>query len=248
MGQDKYRSFVHLLSEHVDDVNAGRYLTDYLSSDTAAYTGRAFDTYGRDRRALSQDGTPTDANVVTGDDLIALTMLSIEIRGNTTSGVSPEAAIEFDRRQEDIRELLGKIPLDTELHSCSEEKARDLLLGKDSLGHRLWDLFLQILSEGQPRGKTTQKKVATFKLLARKRPHLFAIRDGDTSRMLGHPDKWWQYWWQALQESNHLVMKLESFRQQVPDAETLSLLRIADIIIWMKARGADKGVGALAAR
>jgi hypothetical protein len=35
---------------------------------------------------------------VTGDDLVAVMMLSIEIRGETGSGISPQAAIEFDRR------------------------------------------------------------------------------------------------------------------------------------------------------
>ena len=75
--------------------------------------------------------------------------------------------------------------------------------------------------------------VAVYKLLARKRLALFPIRDSVVSKALGQTAKlWWRPWWQALASAPDIVGRLAEIRE-VSGAGHLSLLRVADIVIWM---------------
>lgn len=74
-------------------------LAEYLHG----YDGRHFETYGQ------QDSSP---DRITPADLVAVTMLSMEIRRGTTSGFTPEQAVAIADDDEHITGLLQQIPAD----------------------------------------------------------------------------------------------------------------------------------------
>lgn len=81
-------------------------------------------------------------------------------------------------------------------------------------------------------------RVATHKLLARKRPQLFPIRDSVVEEALGlsgQNDPWWRPWWMALSTDDALVCHLHDIRH-LAGTPQLSLLRVADIVIWLRQR------------
>lgn len=86
-------------------------------------------------------------------------------------------------------------------------------------------------------------RVATHKLLARKRPHLIPIRDSVVeTALLPGVDEWWRPWWATLSDRPDLVVQLEELRAAA-EAGDRSLLRLADIAVWMWHRGADQVPG-----
>jgi hypothetical protein len=75
--------------------------------------------------------------------------------------------------------------------------------------------------------------VAVHKLLARKRLALFPIRDTVVEKALSQTAKlWWRPWWETLAAAPGVVAHLEEIRRR-SGAEHLSLLRVADLVIWM---------------
>lgn len=202
-----------LLTEICAD-DAADVLTRYL----AKFEGRFFDTYGRDGE---------DPDRITDTDLIAVGFLSIEIRYTTTSGFTPQHAVALSERADDITRLLRKIGADRELHTLDEDEVTERLDGgPDSPGEQLWRLLRDEI--GIPR-------VARYKLAARKRPHLLPIRDRVTEKALGAESQplWWRPWWEAMQDER-ITSTLGSLRTGEPAAAHLSLLRVADIVIWMR--------------
>jgi hypothetical protein len=194
-------------------------LNTYLNP-AMGYTGRVFETYG---------STRTDDFRITGDDLMAITMLSIEVRAKTNSGISPSAALTLEERTVEISLLLAQIPVHAQLHLLAQNEANELLLNQDSPGWRLWDVVLEALSDGG-----TSRPVATYKLLARKRPHLFSVRDSKTVKTLGNAGNWWANWRNALYNNPAIVTQLVGLRSTAgQNAGHLSLLRVADIVTWM---------------
>lgn len=181
------------------------------------YTGTAFDTYGHN-----------DPVWITSDDLIAVSMLSIQIREQSTSSLRPTSILALDAWGGRVTELLGGVPADRDLHTLTESEF-DRWLGPGSPGEELyWLLRKQV---GIPR-------VAVYKLLARKRLALFPIRDTVVEKALRQTaDPWWRPWWQALACDSEIVGRLEEIRQ-ASGASHLSLLRVADIVVWMAHRPA----------
>ena len=138
-------------------------------------------------------------------------------------GISPEQIlqIEHDRRQ--LSALLKDLPSDLDLHRLDgAEFAR--LLGPRSPASRLYVHLREAVGLG---------KVATSKLLARKRPRLIPIRDSATTDALGKQEEWWEPWWHALTDDDRAVKRLRSLRSEA-GTRRLSLLRTADIAIWMR--------------
>lgn len=76
------------------------------------------------------------------------------------------------------------------------------------------------------------KDVAKYKLLARKRPNVCPIRDKFVRIALGNPKGWYRSWFDAFQPQVGVTNKLEKLRTENSAAHHLSLLRVADIIIW----------------
>ena len=176
------------------------------------YTGAAFDTYGH-----------KDPAAITADDLIAVSMLSIQIREQSTSSLRPTSILTLDSLAARVTDLLGQLPADRQLHTLSEAEF-DRWLGPESPGDELYWLL---------RNDSSIPRVAVYKLLARKRLALFPIRDTIVEKALGQKaNPWWRPWWETLAGDPELVAHLREIRRR-SGAEHLSLLRAADIVIWM---------------
>ena len=176
------------------------------------YTGAAFDTYGRN-----------DPVRITGDDLIAVSMLSIQIRDKSPAALRPTSILALDRLAGAVTELLAAVPADRDLHTLSEAEF-DRWLGDGSAGEVLYWLLRK--QAGIP-------PVAVYKLLARKRLALLPIRDSVVSKALGQTAKlWWRPWWETLAGAPEIVARLQDIREASGSGH-LSLLRVADIVIWM---------------
>lgn len=80
--------------------------------------------------------------------------------------------------------------------------------------------------------------VIASKLMASKFPHSIPIRDGDVAALLNHPEKWWLGWHEAMQSSS-LRKRLSFFRDSI-GLQEVSLLRVADVALWMEAQRRKK--------
>ena len=203
----------------------------YLSSAGTGgrFSGRAFDTYG------ACDAHPDS---VTGSDLVAVTFLSMTV-GSTRSGITAEAAIALENHRHELNGLLARIDPSVELHQLDEASFDAMVNGSQAPGRRLFELLHEILRDGGSR-----RPVATHKLIARKRPGLFPIRDSVAASAVGLTgnSEWWRPWWEALRgpgedaEAADFVRRVERIRDKA-GAGHLSVLRTLDILIWMRDRG-----------
>src|SRR5207245_316233 len=105
----------------------------------------------------------------------------------TRSGIDPEAAIALESNSERLSAHLTRLPLNVELHQLTRRDADAVLLAPNSPGAILWELILDILTAGG-----TAKRVATSKLVARKRPLLLPVRDNKVVGRLGGGTRWWE--------------------------------------------------------
>jgi hypothetical protein len=76
--------------------------------------------------------------------------------------------------------------------------------------------------------------VVASKLMASKFPHSIPIYDNDVSALLNHPQQWWMGWHNAMQ-SPQFRQHLTGMRESLGLHE-VSLLRIADVALWMEAQ------------
>lgn len=184
------------------------------------FTGGKFETYAHMR---------SSPNEITGDDIAAVTTLAIRITLGGRSDIRPGHILALEERAADVRALLRDIPSARALNTLDGEEF-DRWLGEESPASQLHELLRRQV--GLPR-------VATYKLLARKRPHLLPVRDTKVEAVL-HPGEaaWWRPWWEELTSRTTLVETLGRVRE---DAEVghLSLLRVADICVWMWVHGVD---------
>ena len=184
------------------------------------YTGAAFDGFG--------ENNPVK---ITSDDLIAVTMLSIHIREKSTSSLRPSSILKLDSLADQIADRLGQIPTDRELHTLTPGEF-ERWLGPESPGDELYWLL---------RREASMPRVAVYKLLARKRLSLMPIRDTVVERTLFQTQgEWWRPWWEALATDPEMVCRLTQIRQR-SGAGHLSLLRVADIVLWMTSVPSDSG-------
>ncbi len=210
------RSFADRLRAALADTTESDPAVAVIRKYMRGFDGAAFNTYAAD---------PRNAHRITPADLVAVTFLSMEIRRGSTSGFTPKMSRGIETNADRISELLILIPPDRELHTVTADDYESWL-GEGSHADRLWRLL---------RDELNLPRVATYKLLARKRPHLLPIRDSAADRALGKPDSWWHSWWEALTTSADVVNRLECLRRDSGHAE-LSLLRTADIVVWMRYR------------
>lgn len=186
---------------------------------SGGYTGAAFDTYGHN-----------DPTRITGDDLIAVSMLSIQIREQGNASLRPSSIRTLDSLASSITELLAAVPADRDLDTLSEAEF-DRWLGPGSAGDVLYWLL---------RNQAAIPRVAVYKLLARKRLALFPIRDTVVEKALRQTaDPWWRPWWETLAAESAIVAHLDRIRS-LSGAGHLSLLRVADIVVWMTHRPAGQ--------
>jgi hypothetical protein len=183
------------------------------------FTGAAFDRFGHN-----------DPVGITSDDLIAVTMLSIHIRERSTSSLRPSSILALESLTDRITDLLSQVPADRELHTLAPDEF-ERWLGPGSPGDELYWLL---------RKGAAVPRVAVYKLLARKRLLLMPIRDTVVERALGQTqDEWWRPWWEALTTESEIVSRLAQIRQK-SGADHLSLVRVADIVLWMTHQSSEK--------
>lgn len=187
-------------------------LVDHYAN-SGEFTGGSFESYGTNY-----------PSTITADDLVAVSMLSIEIRLNSRSGITPVHAIALERRADEISELLSKVPHDIDLHTLDEDGYASIL----DQGGPAWSLY-DLLRD---KDVISLPNVATHKLLARKRPRLLPVFDSVIKRTL-NPTGAWDTWWTALNTRPELVARLDEIRIEA-NASQLSLLRTADVAVWMQ--------------
>jgi len=210
-------SFTARLLDQVSRSDSGKLLKDYLSDNVIdgrkPRSGRLFEKF------QEAENKPFE---VTTSDLLAVTQLSMKIGGYRNSdSISESAVIKlFDTKfQKKISKSLAKIKTTWRLETISPD---DFEIFNDGIG-KLWPIL---------RDEVGLKKVATYKLMTRKRPHLCPIRDSFAEQVLGHQKNWYSSWYGAFQPEIGVVAKLQTLRKNCPAARHLSLLRVADIIIW----------------
>jgi hypothetical protein len=169
------------------------------------YTGPTFD------RLAGGGDRPETVNRFTEDDLVAVTMLSVEVPARAAIAVLGLMA-------DEIQQLLSEIPSDVDLHEADPS-----LVAPDSPADRLWAQLESLEGVGW---------VTAGKLLARKRPRLIPVYDSVVRAAVGAPKRFWTWLHEQLQDAQ-LVEQIRAVRADA-DVEHLSLLRTLDVAIWMR--------------
>lgn len=225
MGQAtaKQQGFGARLRELLDgDVAAA--IRHFRDPEMAHFSGRRFDSVGP---------SETDPNCFEAADLIAVSTLSmpIGVSDQLNGGIRRHSVEWIHSNGSLIREFLERVP-NVGMEDLDSE-GFEAVLGDSGPATQLYNLMRRDASEGGAWMGVT----ATSKLLARKRPALIPIRDRVMATSLSAGKDWWRPWWEALQLSD-VRERIEEVRS-FANAGDLSLLRTADIAIWMRQRGLD---------
>ncbi|MGW4874340.1 DUF6308 family protein [Streptomyces chartreusis] len=189
-----------------------RYFGIGQPADAASFTGRRFEQLagGGDRPAV--------ANVVTADDLIALQTLSVMIPAQGALDLL-EGPLGLQ-----LSELLHEIPNHLDM---ADADACDL--APESPADAAWQLLTSQPGIGW---------VTAGKLLARKRPRLLPVYDQVVRCILGRPTSFWLDLHSALRADDRaLHHELLALRRSARVPDTVSALRICDVVLWMRHRG-----------
>lgn len=193
-----------------------RYFSPDPATGSPAFSGRRFESLGT--------GCPQgdDHNRFTPADLLAVQCLSVTVPIEVALDL-----LEGDLGQE-MTGFLSKIPTDVVLGT---EDARSLVEG-----NREADQAWHLLTAQDDIGWVTAGK-----LLARKRPHLIPVWDHVVQCALGRPDGAW-LWFDALLRADEAVVlrRLEDLQWQVGLPSAVSLLRVLDVVIWMRHRDSHR--------
>ena len=195
------------LVTHIHDENGA-----LVKSSLAAYfykkafTGSAFESFiGRDHFRF------------TADDLIAVSMLSVEVPGSAARWILGDGSATLSI-------LLQQIPPTLSITDSRADLER---------GGIAWQLWKHIFSR-YGIGETTASK-----LLATKRPQLFPIFDQHVAVALNlSPDNYWGPWQQFMRskESALCTTQLRLFADDL-GLSMVSDLRLFDVVVWMYQHG-----------
>lgn len=184
------------------------YLQQYFQGNGDDYTGACFERLG--------DGGDRDeiADVITAEDLVAVTMLSVRVRG--------EAALQIlEKNPQCFSTLLTKIPRHVDL---VDAELGDIA-APSSPAFVLWKELKKLPDIGW---------VTAGKLVARKRPRLIPVYDQIVREEVGHPSEFWVSLQEALAADGHaLHQKLLGIRRDSGVEEDISALRVFDVVTWM---------------
>ncbi|NKY38147.1 DUF6308 family protein [Cellulomonas septica] len=161
---------------------------------------------------------PAIANEFTAEDLVAVSMLSVDIGG--------DAALEILlHRRNRLHELLRQVSTDVSLASLPADS-----LGADWPVRAIYSELLAISGIGD---------TAASKLLARKRPHLVPVFDSvvDAELSLVKRRLWLSLhdWLNADGGAN--ATHLATLRGRAGLGHDISLLRVFDVLTWMVGKG-----------
>ena len=194
---------------YLDPKTAVPLVRKYYSESGVLYSGRKFETIcgGGDRKGV--------ANEITADDLVAVSLLSVNIPG--------EAAIQILESQRDVLTgHLKKIPTDVSLWDADDETVDDHL----SEAAKAWNVLKGINDVGW---------VTANKLLARKRPHLLPVYDRVVKAALQPKSKdfWIPLRNSLLANDGEAIERLELIRDRAGYGQEIPLLRVLDVAVWM---------------
>lgn len=198
----------------VDDADAVAHLEAYFTQRTStgapAWTGARFE-------ALAGGGDrPETADRLHGDDIVAVTLLSVSVPRDVVLPL-----LEGDLGKQ-IALLLARVPRQAAI-TDSDAAAH---LGEGQALWQAWDLL------NAQRGI---KWVTASKLLARKRPALVPVYDRVVRCAFGHPAHPWE--WLVVHFADHdadLAGRLAAVREQAGVDAGVSVLRVLDVIVWMR--------------
>lgn len=180
-----------------------------------AFSGSRFERFagGGDR--------PGVADEFTSDDLVAVTLLSVNVPGQAALRILGDHDLDY---QADLNELLRRIPTDVELVAADSELLKT--------AEKLWTLLRENYGVGLTK---------TSKLLARKRPHLLPVIDSVVTKAVGHvPGKhsFYRNLRAALAADDRLLHgHLIALRDEADVGRDISTIRVFDILIWMWGSG-----------
>lgn len=189
-----------------------RYYCPDSASDSRAYAGRRFEFLG------ASSPQHDDENRFTFADLLAVQCLSVTV----------PIEVALDLLEGDLGRqaciLLSKIPADVKLGTANASS----LVEDGREADQAWHLLEAQRDVGW---------VTAGKLLARKRPHLIPVWDRVVRCALGRPDQAWT-WLDTLLRAEEAVIprRLEDLRRQAELPAGVSLLRVLDVVIWMRHR------------
>lgn len=178
-----------------------------LEPGTRPYTGAFFERLG----GGGDRGEVRD--VITAEDLVAVSMLSVEVPGSAALRI-----LGPDGRK--ISDLLREIPTALDLVEVDPD-----IINDSWPGWQLWDLLHGMHGVGP---------VTAGKLVARKRPRLFPVYDSVVAERVGAPKEFWRALNSDLREADRdRHGKLLDIRAQSGIGEDVSALRVFDIVTWM---------------
>lgn len=186
-----------------------------INAGTPEFSGSRFERFagGGDR--------PEAADEFTSDDLVAVTLLSVDVPGQAALRILGDHDPDY---RNGLSTLLRQIPTDIELVDASDEVLKT--------AEKLWSRIRQNHNVGRTK---------TSKLLARKRPHLLPVIDSVVTTAVGHvPGKhnFYRNLRAALNADNRrLHNHLITLRDEADVGSDISAIRVFDILAWMWGSG-----------
>ncbi|MFE4518667.1 DUF6308 family protein [Kitasatospora sp. NPDC056783] len=196
------------------------YFTRRRAKGDAYYSGAHFE------RLAGGGDRPETADRFTADDLVAITMLSVSVEAHGAVELLTDPRGHWHR-------LLSAIPRDARL----EDPAHAPLIAPDGPAWELWDRL------ANPRGTHPGKPdgvgaTVAGKLLARKRPHLVPVYDIRVKTLFRRPkvdNTFWSSLAEALRaDGGALHARLAELRAEAGIGEDIGVLRVLDVIAWMR--------------
>jgi hypothetical protein len=209
--------FTKLLSQQIRESDSAEKLVRYLK-DTER-TGREFHSYHRNQ---------SDVNIVSPADLVAVSLLSVRIAENPSS-LKPSSILLLNKEsiKNRIEYELQSIPADVSIESVDRNEYLEYI----KRSRNIWTII--------EKDAGINSRVVRYKLLARKRPLLFPIRDSILDKALQSRSlkDWYLSWYEAFHNSEyHIRNDLIEVRKEAQSLANQQidhgLLRIADMIIW----------------
>ena len=179
-------------------------------------TGSRFDDWagGGDKKEV--------AHVITADDVLAVSFLSVQVTARAAIGL-------LEARAGEVSNLLEQIPTDVDLSAVGAGEYA-AIMGSQSPANQLWRLLRGSDTYRWGIGPTTASKI-----LARKRPRLIPIFDSIVGPLMGHQTckGQWQTWHSVLTDGSGLPDRLKAIQAKAGIDKEISDLRTMDVVLWM---------------
>ena len=195
-----------------DDAAAVGLLRRYYADTNPGFSGRHFERLGGGGDAS------TVRDRFTADDLVAVTMLSVQVPPHTAWALLEERSASFG-------ELLEQIPTDVDLVDVDADT-----IAPSWPAWQLWESLRAMDGIGW---------VTAGKLLARKRPRLIPVYDEVVRGAVQPTGSFWQALHLAL-NTDGLHGHLLELRDESGIGDDISPLRVFDVVTWMDGRSTPR--------